>query len=113
MENGFQRHTIHCTALGVNKFVFLYTNNMKYFWTWRKLALFFGIIGLGIIGLMIADQYDFLMGRNDAAIPIGNGAADPLVSGTVSPRDYIQPGTSKNPSNEIVPTSIDGIKKPR
>ncbi len=84
---------------------------MKDFWTWRKLILFFGIIGLGIVGLMVADQYDFLAGRNSPATTIGNGTADPLVSGTVSPRNYIQPGTSKNSPSKSEPTAIDGIKK--
>lgn len=86
---------------------------MKDFWTWRKLVLFFGIIGLGIIGLMVADQYDFLTGRNSPATTIGNGTADPLVSGSVSPRSHIQPGTTKPTQNssKSQPSGIDGIKK--
>ncbi|HQV65137.1 MAG TPA: hypothetical protein PKZ56_02820 [Candidatus Paceibacterota bacterium] len=51
---------------------------MKDFWTWRKVALFLGIIGLGIMGLVFADQQDFLSGRANSQSAIGNGEADPL-----------------------------------
>lgn len=86
---------------------------MKDFWTWRKLILFFGIIGLGIVGLMVADQHDFLTGRKETITAIGDGTPDPLVSGSVSPRPYIQPGVTKPAQNTTKPQSsvIDGIKK--
>lgn len=51
---------------------------MKDFWTWRKVALFLGIIGLGIVGLVIADRQDFLSGRANSQTAIGNGEPDPL-----------------------------------
>lgn len=86
---------------------------MKDFWTWRKLILFFGIIGVGIVGLMVADQHNFLTGRKESIPTIGNGTPDPLVSGSVSPRSYIQPGVTKPTQNPDASSSsgIDGIKK--
>lgn len=86
---------------------------MKDFWTWRKIVLFFSIIGLGIIGLMVADQHNFLNGRKESVTAIGNGTPDPLVSGSVSPRSYIQPETTKPTQNSSKPqpSGIDGIKK--
>lgn len=81
---------------------------MKDFWTWRKIVLFFSIIGLGIIGLMVADQHNFLNGRKEVVTTIGNGNPDPLVSGAASPTTQ-----RNNPTNSVKKQSspIDGIKK--
>jgi hypothetical protein len=81
--------------------------------TLKKIIIFFSIIGLGIIGLMVADQYNFLNGRKEVVTTIGNGTPDPLVSGSVSPRSYIQPGTTKPTQNSSKSQSsgVDGIKK--
>lgn len=80
--------------------------------TTKRIIFFLGILFLGIIGLVIADQIDFTHGRRGASV-IGNGTPDPLVSGTVSPRSYIQPGTTKSTQNSIKPqpSGVDGIKK--
>ena len=82
---------------------------MKDFWTWRKIILFFGIIGLGIVGLMIADQNDFLSGRKESITTIGNGTPDPLVSGTASPTSESLPVKATPIKKQSSP--IDGIKK--
>lgn len=50
--------------------------------TIKKIILFLGIILIGIIGLMVADQHDFLQGRTETQNTIGNGVADPLVTET-------------------------------
>ncbi len=81
--------------------------------TLQKIILFFGIIFLGIMGLMIADQHDFRTGRKSTVTGIGNGTPDPLVSGAASPRSYIQPGTEKPIPIKTEPSSIDGVKKLR
>ena len=93
---------------------------MKDFWTWRKVALFLGIIGLGIIGLVFADQQDFVSGRANSQTAIGNGKADPLAKDadllpiktkTETSAVIEKPGTKKT----TAPTTkqqleIDGIK---
>jgi hypothetical protein len=71
--------------------------------TWQKVIVFIGIIGLGLVGLMVADQYDFLGGREGDKITIGDGTADPLVTGTSSTT------TATVPNEKTV---IDGVKKP-
>lgn len=77
--------------------------------TWQKIILFIGIIGLGLIGLMVADRYDFIDGRDNSQISIGNGVADPLVtSDRTMQRETATitiPKQQKNPA-------VDGIKKP-
>jgi hypothetical protein len=78
-----------------------------------KILLFIGIISLGIFGLMVADQYDFVTGRKNSVTTIGNGTPDPLVSGAASPKSYIQPGTAKPVPVKTESSSIDGVKKPR
>jgi hypothetical protein len=76
--------------------------------TLKKIIIFFSIIGLGIVGLMVADQYNFLNGRKEVVTTIGNGTPDPLVSGTAS--STIQ---QNNPAGSVKKqtTPIDGIKK--
>ncbi len=46
--------------------------------TTKRIIFFLGILFLGIIGLVIADQIDFTKGRSGASV-IGNGIPDPLV----------------------------------
>lgn len=91
---------------------------MKNFTTWRKVIIFVGIIGLGIIGIMVADQQDFLAGRTSAEdTTIGNGVADPLAAeadllpikkqATIdtqksSPKKTVAPAPKKSPE-------IDGV----
>lgn len=77
---------------------------MKDFLTIKRVVLFLGIIGLGIIGLIIADQQDYLSGRTDGQASIGNGEADPLVKD-------VQLVPSKK--NTAPPTNIDGKNTPR
>ena len=77
---------------------------MRNFWTWRKVGIFLGIIGLGIIGLIIADQHDFMTGRSSTQTAIGNGVPDPLVSGSSSPQKIA-------PSKSLNSPAIDGVKK--
>lgn len=76
--------------------------------TWQKVIMFIGIIGLGLIGLMVADQYDFIGGRDDSKITIGDGTPDPLVTNNVS--------TQKETASVTIPKqqkpAVDGIKKP-
>ncbi len=88
---------------------------MKDFWTWRKVALFIGIIGLGIIGLVIADQQDFLSGRANSGSIIGNGEPDPLAeeadllpikTGSTTPPKVQPKKTSPVVKQE---TDIDGV----
>lgn len=91
---------------------------MKDFWTWRKLALFVGIIGLGIIGLIIADQQDFLNGRANTQTSIGDGIPDPLAkdANIVPIKTRTTTTTSKaTVKTPTIPTSqeyseIDGIQ---
>jgi hypothetical protein len=76
--------------------------------TWQKVIVFVGIIGLGLIGLMVADQYDFIGGRKNSEITIGDGTADPLVTNTdLNQKETAAvtiPKQQKNPA-------VDGIKK--
>lgn len=76
--------------------------------TLKKIIIFFSIIGLGIVGLMVADQHNFLNGRKEVVTTIGNGTPDPLVSGTASPTTQ-----RNNPAGSVKKqtTPIDGIKK--
>ncbi len=73
---------------------------MEKFWTWRKIILFLAIIGVGIMGLMIADQQSYLQGRDPATNPIGNGEADPLIINNKV--------NQANPAG-VLPTGIDGF----
>lgn len=77
---------------------------MKDFLTFKRIAMFLGIIGIGIIGLIIADQQDYLSGRTDGQASIGNGEADPLIKD-------VQLTPSK--SNKTPPTNLDGKNTPR
>jgi hypothetical protein len=43
--------------------------------TLRNIILFLGIIGLGIVGLVIADQADFINGRQNTQQVIGVGTS--------------------------------------
>lgn len=63
--------------------------------------MFLAIIGVGIIGLVVADHYDFIGGRKNDEITIGNGVPDPLVSDTPT-------ATATVPTEKPV---IDGINK--
>jgi hypothetical protein len=88
--------------------------------TIKKIILFLGIILIGIIGLMVADQYDFINGRTDNHNTIGNGVPDPLVNNQNSDIQTIDenkknPVSSNNtvlkkPSAASVP-NIDGVQK--
>ncbi len=54
---------------------------MKNITIFKKVIIFLGIIGLGLVGLVVADQQDFLSGRtSDENKTIGNGIADPLAA---------------------------------
>ncbi len=48
--------------------------------TLRNIAIFLGIIGLGILGLVVADQTDFIDGRNDTQQVIGVGNSEPVIN---------------------------------
>lgn len=78
---------------------------MKNFWTWRKVILFLIIIGFGIMGLIFADQQDFLHGRKDEITSIGDGIADPLVTGTATT------GQKASVPNPAKASGVDGIRK--
>jgi DNA/RNA endonuclease YhcR with UshA esterase domain len=91
--------------------------------TIKKIILFLGIILIGIIGLMVADQYDFINGRTDNQISIGNGIPDPLVSSeerTTQSVEKSEPNKKtdgsvsgtlpKKPSTASV-SNIDGVQK--
>lgn len=87
---------------------------MKNFWTWKKVVLFLGIIGLGILGLVIADQYDFMGGRSadgETAV-IGNGVPDPLIGDNIpkelQDKPRIVPTANKASVSES--SGIDGVK---
>ena len=77
--------------------------------TLKKIIIFFSIIGLGIVGLMVADQHNFLNGRKEVVTTIGNGTPDPLVSGTASPTSESLPVKATPIKKQSSP--IDGIKK--
>lgn len=79
----------------------------------KKVVIFLGIISLGIIGLIIADQQDYISGRDSTeASTIGNGISDPLVSNEANVKTSAKLAPSKIIKEKTdVPPSIDGIKK--
>jgi hypothetical protein len=88
--------------------------------TIKKIILFLGIILIGIIGLMVADQHDFLQGRTETQNTIGNGVPDPLVTGTSVKNNnsaHVTTGSGSNLAPSKIKTSndtnsgIDGIEK--
>ena len=87
---------------------------MNILWTWKKIVLFAGIIGLGIIGLIIADQQDYLSGRTNSQTAIGNGTADPLAeSAELIPAKKIESVPVKK---TVIPdyrknSGIDGVRE--
>jgi hypothetical protein len=93
---------------------------MKDFWTWRKLGLFIGIIGLGIVGLVIADQQDFLNGRANTQTSIGDGIPDPLAADAnilpikTEASGSVQKSSSKKTIAPVIKkdSEIDGVKSP-
>ena len=85
--------------------------------TIQKILTFLGIIFLGIIGLMVADQIDFSHGRTlSQQNTIGNGTSDPILieSQKESSRDVKQENDIKLPPSKIqtmssVPAAIPNI----
>lgn len=67
--------------------------------TIKRIIFFFGILFLGIIGLVIADQIDFTKGRRGASV-IGNGISDPLID----KKDQELPGGSRT---DLSPSKIN------
>jgi hypothetical protein len=89
--------------------------------TLQKILTFLGIIFLGIIGLMVADQIDFSHGRTlSHQNTIGNGTSDPILteSQKESSRDIKQETVTKLSPSKIQTTSsapaaipnIDGVR---
>jgi hypothetical protein len=70
--------------------------------TWQKVFAFLGIIALGIIGLIIADQYDFLGGRTDESINIGTGSVEKI------DQPFQLKKTEQLPDNTTVKRPLDG-----
>ncbi len=77
---------------------------VKSFWTWRKVVSFLFIIGLGVLGLIFADQNDFLNGRTNDQTSIGDGIADPLVT-------EIKINNKQSTSGKAEVSGIDGTRK--
>ena len=64
--------------------------------TWKRIAWFIGIIIIGLVGLMVADQVDFLNGRKGSPSTIGGGVIDTNTASAVKV--------------DLNKTGIDGVK---